>query len=130
MCPTDATTYLGEVKTDELSQEFTHTITIAEWQDGVDPIDILFGSWIKCAQKFTSGFESGSWGGCAWASLDVASLFAGKIIRPIAEALRAVDAAFATGIGVRDAFKALKAIDGIDTAAVAAIERRSNSMRT
>ncbi|MCX5091850.1 ricin-type beta-trefoil lectin domain protein [Streptomyces sp. NBC_00365] len=123
MCPTDATTYLGEVKTDELSQEFTHTITIAEWQDGVDPIDILFGSWIKCAQKFTSGFESGSWGGCAWASLDVASLFAGKIIRPIAEALRAVDAAFATGIGVRDAFKALKAIDGIDTAAVAAIER-------
>jgi hypothetical protein len=123
MCPTDATTYLGEVKTDELSQEFTHTITIAEWQDGVDPIDILFGSWIKCAQKFTSGFESGSWGGCAWASLDVASLFAGKIIRPIAEALRAVDAAFATGIGVRDAFKALKVIDGIDTAAVAAIER-------
>ncbi|MET7352318.1 polymorphic toxin-type HINT domain-containing protein [Streptomyces avermitilis] len=123
MCPTDATTYLGEVKTDELSQEVTHTITIAEWQDGVDPIDILFGSWIKCAQKFTSGFESGSWGGCAWASLDVASLFAGKIIRPIAEALRAVDAAFATGIGVRDAFKALKAIDGIDTAAVAAIER-------
>ncbi|MCX4411160.1 ricin-type beta-trefoil lectin domain protein [Streptomyces sp. NBC_01764] len=123
MCPTEATTYLGEVKTDELSQEVTHNITIAEWQDGVDPIDILFGSWIKCAQKFTSGFEGGSWGGCAWASLDVASLFAGKIIRPIAEALRAVDAAFVTGIGVRDAFNALKAIDGIDTAAVAAIER-------
>ncbi|MGW7261461.1 ricin-type beta-trefoil lectin domain protein [Streptomyces sp. NPDC054834] len=123
MCPTDATTYLGEVKTDELSQEVTHTITIAEWQDGVDPIDILFGSWIKCAQKFTSGFESGSWGGCAWASLDVASLFAGKIIRPIAEALRAVDASIATGIGIRDAFNALKAIDGIDAATVAAIER-------
>ncbi|MFE2695251.1 hypothetical protein [Streptomyces mirabilis] len=57
------------------------------------------------------------------ASLDVASLFAGKIIRPVAEALRAVDAAFVTGIGVRDAFNAFKAIDGIDTAAVAAIER-------
>ncbi|MFF5017549.1 ricin-type beta-trefoil lectin domain protein [Streptomyces sp. NPDC001165] len=123
MCPTEATTYIGEVKTGELSQEVTHNITIAEWQDGVDPIDILFGSWIKCAQKFSSGFESGSWSGCAWASLDVASLFAGKIIRPIAEALRAVDAAFVTGIGVRDAFNALKAIDGIDTAAVAAIER-------
>ncbi|MYX98176.1 virulence factor, partial [Streptomyces sp. SID486] len=123
MCPTEATTYIGEIKTDELSKEVTHTITIAEWQDGVDPIDILFGNWIKCAQKFSSGFESGSWGGCAWASLDVASLFAGKIIRPIAEALRAVDAAFVTGIGVRDAFKALKAIEGIDAAAVAAIER-------
>ncbi|MFE9881942.1 RICIN domain-containing protein [Streptomyces sp. NPDC005784] len=123
MCPTEATTYLGEITTDEQSQEVTHTITIAEWQDGVDPIDILFGSWIKCAQKFTSGFESGSWGGCAWASLDVASLFVGKLIAPIAKAVRAVDAAFVTGIGVRDAFKALKAIEGIDTAAVAAIER-------
>nr|WP_307626941.1 polymorphic toxin-type HINT domain-containing protein [Streptomyces turgidiscabies] len=123
MCPTEATTYIGEVKTDELSQEVTHNITIAEWQDGVDPIDILFGSWISCAEKFSSGFESGSWTGCAWASLDVASLFAGKVIRPIAEAVRAVDAAFVTGIGVRDAFKALKAINGVDTAAVAAIER-------
>ncbi|MFF1746596.1 Hint domain-containing protein [Streptomyces mirabilis] len=34
-----------------------------------------------------------------------------------------MDAAFVTGIGVRDAFNAFKAIDGIDTAAVAAIER-------
>jgi len=123
MCPTEATTYIGEVKTDELSQEVTHNITIAEWQDGVDPIDILFGSWISCAEKFSSGFESGSWTGCAWASLDVASLFAGKIIRPIAEALRAVDAAFVTGIGVRDAFKALKTLEGVDAAAIAAIER-------
>ncbi|MEU7410225.1 ricin-type beta-trefoil lectin domain protein [Streptomyces sp. NPDC042638] len=123
MCPTEATTYLGEVKTDELSEKVKHQITIAEWQENVDPIDILFGSWIKCAQKLTPGGAGGSWGGCAWASLDVASLFAGKIIRPIAEALRAVDAAFVTGIGVRDAFKALKAIEGIDAAAVAAIER-------
>ncbi|WP_328669626.1 hypothetical protein [Streptomyces sp. NBC_00328] len=30
MCPAEATTYLGEVTTDELSQEVTHTITIAE----------------------------------------------------------------------------------------------------
>ncbi|MGW1966367.1 ricin-type beta-trefoil lectin domain protein [Streptomyces sp. NPDC001935] len=123
MCPTEATTYLGEITTDELSQEVTHTITIAEWQDGVDPIDILFGSWIKCAQKFTSGFQSGSWSGCAWASLDVASLFANKLIRPIAEAVRAVDAAFVTGIGVRDALQALKTLKGVDAAAVAAIER-------
>ncbi|MFJ7149008.1 ricin-type beta-trefoil lectin domain protein [Streptomyces sp. NPDC100445] len=122
-CPSGATTYLGELTTDELSQQVTHNITIAEWQDGVDPIDILFGSWIKCAQKLAPGGESGSWGGCAWASLDVASLFAGKLIRPVAEALRAVDAAFVTGIGVRDALKALKAIEGIDAAAVAAIER-------
>jgi hypothetical protein len=123
MCPSSATKYLGEVRTKELSQEVTHNITMAEWQDGVDPIDILFGSWIKCAQKFSSGFEAGSWTGCAWASLDVASLFAGKIIRPIAEAVRAVDAAFITGVGIRDAFKALRSLEGVDGAAVAAIER-------
>lgn len=110
MCPTAATTYLGEVTTDELSQEITHTITIAEWQDGVDPIDILFGSWIACAEKFTSGFKSGSWGGCAWASLDVASLFAGKIIKPIADAVKAADAAARTGIGFADAWQALRAL--------------------
>ncbi|MFI2763455.1 polymorphic toxin-type HINT domain-containing protein, partial [Streptomyces echinatus] len=122
MCPAGATTYLGEIKTDELSEEVTHTITIAEWQDNVDPIDILFGSWIKCAQKFAPGGESGSWTGCAWASLDVASMFAGKIIRPIAEALRAVDAAMVTGIGVRDAFRTLKALEGVDAVAIAEIE--------
>ncbi|MGC4987267.1 polymorphic toxin-type HINT domain-containing protein, partial [Streptomyces sp. DT193] len=123
MCPAEATTYLGEITTDELSKEVTHTITMEEYQRGVDPVDILFGSWIKCAQKFTSGFEAGSWTGCAWAGLDVASLFVGKIIRPIAEAVRAIDAAIVTGIGVRDALKALKTLRGVDAAAVAAIER-------
>ncbi|MEU8468414.1 RICIN domain-containing protein [Streptomyces sp. NPDC029006] len=123
MCPTGATDYIGEITTKELSEEVTHTITMEEFQKNIDPVDILFGSWIKCAQKLTPGGESGSLGGCAWASLDVASLFAGKIIRPIAEALRAVDAAFATGIGVRDAFQALKALEGVDAAAVAEIEK-------
>nr|WP_168500495.1 RICIN domain-containing protein [Streptomyces sp. RLB1-33]QIY76363.1 virulence factor [Streptomyces sp. RLB1-33] len=120
MCPPGATHYLQTVKTDELSQEVTHNITIAEWQDGIDPIDILFGSWIKCAQKFTSGFEGGSWGGCAWASLDVASLFAGKIIRPIADAVKAVDASLRLGIGFADAYKALR-VAGLSEEAIAGI---------
>ncbi|MER7682160.1 RICIN domain-containing protein [Streptomyces sp. NPDC096934] len=110
VCPTAATTYLGEVESDELTQEVTHTITIAEWQDGVDPIDVLFGSWIACAEKFTSGFKSGSWGGCVWATLDVVSLFAGKIIKPIADAVKAADAAARTGIGFTDAWKALRSL--------------------
>lgn len=53
----------------------------------------------------------------------MASLFAGKIIRPIADAMRAVDAAFVTGIGVQDALRALKTLNGVDAAAVAAIEK-------
>ncbi|MEU1711183.1 polymorphic toxin-type HINT domain-containing protein, partial [Streptomyces sp. NPDC005706] len=125
-CPTSAAKYLGEVRTDELSYKVTHTITIAEYQKGVDPVDILFGSWIKCVQKLTPGGEGGSGAGCAWATLDVASLFAGKIIRPIAEAVRAVDAAMVTGVGIRDAFKALKSLKGVDAATVAAIEAEVN----
>ncbi|WP_433455638.1 RICIN domain-containing protein [Streptomyces sp. CA-142005] len=111
MCPSGATHYLQTVKTDVLYEEVTHNITIAEWQEGVDPIDILFGSWIKCAQKLTPGGESGSWSGCGWASLDVASLFAGKILRPIADALKAADAAARTGIAFTDAWKALRALN-------------------
>ncbi|MFD8733685.1 RICIN domain-containing protein [Streptomyces sp. NPDC059618] len=123
LCPSGATKYLGEVKSKEQFQKVTHTITMAEWQENIDPVDILFGNWIKCAQKIAPGGAHGSGAGCAWAAVDVASLFAGKIINPIAKALRAVDAAFVTGVGIRDAFKALKALDGVDAVAVAAIER-------
>nr|WP_256341436.1 ricin-type beta-trefoil lectin domain protein [Streptomyces sp. TLI_105] len=109
-CPSGATTYLGEYPTKELSQEVTHTITIAEYQAGVDPVDILFGSWIRCAQKIAPGGENGTWSGCAWAAVDVASLFAGKALRPIADAVMAVDAAARTGIAFADAYKALRAV--------------------
>ncbi|WP_306432499.1 ricin-type beta-trefoil lectin domain protein [Streptomyces sp. A1136] len=119
-CPSSETTYLGQFPTDELSQEVTHTITIGEYQAGIDPVDILFGSWIKCSEKFTSGFERGSWGGCAWAAVDVASLFAGKILRPIADAVRAADAAVMTGIGFADAYKALRTL-GVSETAIAGI---------
>ncbi|MGW1104262.1 nucleic acid/nucleotide deaminase domain-containing protein [Streptomyces sp. NPDC002540] len=115
-CPSGDTLYLGEHKTETQYTEVTHTITIAEYQQGVDPIDILFGSWIRCAQKLTPGGENGSWGGCAWAVVDVASLFAGKIIRPIADAVRAMDGAARTGIGFVDAWKALSALRLSDAA--------------
>jgi hypothetical protein len=116
MCPSGATTYLGEYPTKELSTEVTHTITIAEYQKDIDPIDILFGSWIKCVQKIAPGGASGSLSGCAWAAVDVASLFAGKILRPIADAVRAVDAAARTGIGFTDAYQALRALGLADDA--------------
>ncbi|MET8729036.1 nucleic acid/nucleotide deaminase domain-containing protein [Streptomyces sp. CACIS-1.16CA] len=109
-CFSNDTLYLGETKTDTLKTKVTHTITIAEYQQGVDPVDILFGSWIRCAQKLTPGGQNGSWGGCAWAMVDVASLFAGKILRPIADAIRAVDGAARTGIGFLDAWKALSVL--------------------
>lgn len=117
-CPSGSTVYLGEHPTEELSTEVTHTITIAEYQEDIDPVDILFGSWIKCAQKIAPGGAAGSWGGCAWAAVDVAALFAGKILRPIADAVKAMDAAARTGIGFLDAWKALGALRLSDAAMV------------
>jgi hypothetical protein len=119
-CPSSATMYVDEVKTKELSTKVTHTITIAEYQKNVDPVDILFGSWIKCAQKLTPGGAAGDGVGCAWAIVDVASLFAGKILRPIADAVKAADAAARTGIGFADAWKGLRAV-GLTEAAVEGI---------
>ncbi|MFJ6833179.1 polymorphic toxin-type HINT domain-containing protein [Streptomyces sp. NPDC091209] len=101
-----------------------------EYQRGVDPVDILFGSWIKCAEKFSSGFQAGSWTGCAWAGLDVASLFAGKILAPLAKALRAVDASLVTGVGIRDTFNALRALDELDPAALNRIEKTAKISAT
>ncbi|WP_328413605.1 RICIN domain-containing protein [Streptomyces violaceus] len=121
-CPSGATVYLGQHTTKELSTEVTHNITIAEYQKNVDPIDILFGSWIKCAQKIAPGGTGGSWGGCAWAAVDVVALFAGKILRPIADAVKAVDAAARTGIGFTEAWKGLRAL-GLSDEVAAGIAR-------
>ncbi|MFF4448767.1 ricin-type beta-trefoil lectin domain protein [Streptomyces sp. NPDC001502] len=123
-CPSGETKYMGQYPTEELSQEVTHTITIAEYQAGVDPVDILFGHWIKCGEKFSSGFERGSWGGCAWAALDVGLLFAGKILKPIADAVRAADAAVMTGIGFADAYKALRTL-GVSETAISGITSKA-----
>ncbi|WP_392893133.1 polymorphic toxin-type HINT domain-containing protein [Streptomyces sp. LN699] len=119
-CPANETKYLGEYPTDELTQEITHTISIGEYQSGINPVDILFGHWIKCAQLWPGG-EGGSWGGCAWAALDVALLFSGKILKPIAEGIMAVDAAMRTGIGIADALRALRSLR-LNPEALAAIE--------
>ncbi|MFE7516803.1 polymorphic toxin-type HINT domain-containing protein, partial [Streptomyces sp. NPDC057540] len=123
-CPTDDTWYLGQYPSDEQSQEITHTITIAEYQAGVDPVDILFGHWIKCAKKWPGG-DSGSWGGCAWAAVDVALLFSGKLLRPVAEAITAFDASIRTGIGIADAMRALRSLR-LSPEALAALEYEAN----
>ncbi|QIY74633.1 RICIN domain-containing protein [Streptomyces sp. RLB1-33] len=127
ICPSESAVYLGQQPSEKMTKEVTHTITIAEFNANIDPIDILFGSWIDCGKKIGSMLKitsggGGNWGGCGWAALDVASLFAGKIVRPIADAVRAVDASLRTGIGVADALKALRTLR-IDADALAGIER-------
>ncbi|MET7898238.1 RICIN domain-containing protein [Streptomyces mirabilis] len=126
ICPSEAAVYLGQQPSKEMTKEVTHNITIAEFNANVDPIDILFGSWIDCGKKIGSMLKisgsGGNWGGCGWAAFDVASLFAGKIVRPIADAMRAADASLRTGIGIADAMKALRTLN-LDAQAMARIER-------
>ncbi|MFJ3235821.1 RICIN domain-containing protein [Streptomyces sp. NPDC086787] len=126
LCSTADAVYLGQYPSEEMTKDVTHTITIAEFNADIDPIDILFGSWIDCGKKIGSMLKisgsGGNWGGCGWAAFDVATLFAGKAIRPIAEAVRAVDASLRTGIGIADAMKALRTLN-IDARAMAQIER-------
>ncbi|MFJ5288172.1 RICIN domain-containing protein [Streptomyces sp. NPDC088348] len=118
-CPASDTVFLGPQPLKNQAYEVTHTLSMAEFNAGIDPVKILLGDFIECAQKIAPGGESGSFTGCAWA----ASWFIpGKAIKAIGDAVRAVDASMRTGIGVRDALTALKALD-LDAASLAKIER-------
>ncbi|MEU9010542.1 RICIN domain-containing protein [Streptomyces sp. NPDC048479] len=64
----------------------------------------------------------GSASGCAWAA---SNFIPGKAFGKVFEGIRALDAAMKTGVGVRDAFKALKVLD-LDPATLAMLERSVN----
>ncbi|KOX32477.1 hypothetical protein ADL06_10480 [Streptomyces sp. NRRL F-6491] len=121
-CPSAATVFLGSEVLKNQKTEVTRTLSMAEFNEGIDPVEILFGSWIKCVQKIAPGGESGSLGGCGWAALDVVTLFAGKLLRPIADAVKALDAAAKTGIGFTDAYRTLRSL-GLSEEAIAGISK-------
>ncbi|MEU2906384.1 RICIN domain-containing protein [Streptomyces globisporus] len=64
----------------------------------------------------------GSVSGCAWAA---SNFVPGKAFAKIAEAINALDAALKTGIGIADAYKALKILD-VDPATLAKISQQVN----
>ncbi|MGW3953033.1 RNase A-like domain-containing protein [Streptomyces sp. NPDC004752] len=78
-------------------------------------------AWDVLAQDFVDCWH-GSVGGCAWAA---SNFLPGKKIAEAVDALRAFDAALRTGIGVEDAFKALKSLN-VDAATLADVERSYN----
>ncbi|MEU7024130.1 polymorphic toxin-type HINT domain-containing protein, partial [Streptomyces sp. NPDC046203] len=61
----------------------------------------------------------GSASGCAWAA---SNFIPGKVFTTAAEYIRALDAALKTGVGVREAFAALRALDKLDPATIARVE--------
>ena len=122
-CPDWETLFLGTQPVEPQTDRVTKTLSMTEFNSGIDPVDIVVGHWIECAEKVAPGGASGSLGGCGWAAFDVAAfLFGGKITQAVIEGIRALDASLRTGVGVADAFKALRALD-MDPGAVANISR-------
>ena len=117
-CPASATLYLGPQTLKGLKQEVTHTISMTEFNEGIDPVKILLGDFIECAKKIAPGGENGSWAACGWAAT---WFVGGKTLQAIADGIHALNAALHTGVGVADAFKALRALN-LDARAMAQIE--------
>ncbi|MFG2778412.1 polymorphic toxin type 27 domain-containing protein [Streptomyces prunicolor] len=119
-CPAADTLYLGPEVTEAETKSLSYTLTMTEFNSGIDPVDIVLGDFIGCAKLLTPGLSGGSWGDCAWA----ASWFvAGVIFRTAKAAVMAMDAAIKTGVGFIDAFHALRTV-GLSEAAVQGIVRK------
>ncbi|MFD9793319.1 RICIN domain-containing protein [Streptomyces sp. NPDC059070] len=106
-CPAADTLYLGRQTLPNQSDTVTHTLTMTQFNSGINPVKILLGDFITCAQKIAPGGASGSWAGCAWA----ASWFVGgKALQAIADGIHAVNASIKTGIGFEDAWNGLRTL--------------------
>ncbi|MFQ6148042.1 polymorphic toxin-type HINT domain-containing protein, partial [Streptomyces seoulensis] len=128
-CPASFTVFLGTQTVKDQETTVTRTISMAEFNEGIDPVKLLLGDFIECAQKIIPGGDSGSLGGCAWAATwFVPAKWIGKLV----EAVDTLNASLRSGIGVADALKALRILD-IDAGALAGIERSarlSEELRT
>jgi hypothetical protein len=119
-CPPEDTLLLESMPLKGLKKEITQYFTKLELIQQTLMYKIIKAVLV---QDFLDCWH-GSPSGCAWA---LSNFIPGKAFAKVAEAIRALDAAMKTGIGVADAFKALKALDGIDPATLAKIERTVNA---
>ncbi|WP_405470869.1 ricin-type beta-trefoil lectin domain protein [Streptomyces canus] len=106
-CPSSETVYLKSQLIEDQWDTVTHTISMVDFNSNIDPVDILLADFIGCGEKLTG--NGGSWGDCGWAAVDIASMFDGKILKVAADAVKALDAALKTRIGVLNAWRGLRA---------------------
>ncbi|MFD9574191.1 hypothetical protein ACFWBI_30725 [Streptomyces sp. NPDC059982] len=119
-CPVAETVYLKSEVSEATTKRLSVTLTMLEFNSGIDPVDILLGDFIGCAKLITPGLSGGTWGDCAWA----ASWFvAGAIFKSAKIAVTAADAALKTGVGFMGAYMALRNI-GLTEAVVQGIISR------
>ncbi len=117
-CPSTSTVFLGPQVLKGQKKEVTYTLTMAEFNSGIDPVKILLGDFIECGKKLAPWLDGGNGTSCLWA----ASWFVGgKTIQAIADGIHALNVAMHTGVGVADAFKALRTLN-LDARAMAEIE--------
>ncbi|WP_406216663.1 ricin-type beta-trefoil lectin domain protein [Streptomyces canus] len=118
-CPAEDTFFLTTKPFKDLKKK----VTISSWEATKDLwkgiFDSIIGDFTGCYHKMTSADDGGSYGDCAWAAT---WLPLGGPIARVTEAIRAVDAAMRTGIGVADALKALRTLD-VDARTLNEIER-------
>nr|WP_240679130.1 RICIN domain-containing protein [Streptomyces sp. SID4937] len=120
-CPSSDTLHLDSQSFKGLTKKVTRTFTQADILRGLLDTYLKVGKAIL-VQDFVDCWH-GSVSGCAWAA---SNFIPGKAFGKVIEGVRALDAAMKTGIGVREAFVALKALD-VNPATLARIENTVNS---
>ncbi|MEU8545045.1 polymorphic toxin type 27 domain-containing protein [Streptomyces sp. NPDC048717] len=112
-CSKENTVYLGPDVSRVDDKTFTKVLSMVEFNSSIDPVEILLGDFIGCAERLAPGGEKGSWGDCAWA----ASWFvAGPIFKAAKTAIFALDASFKTGVAFADAWRILRTAGLAETA--------------
>ncbi|MFC4500347.1 ricin-type beta-trefoil lectin domain protein [Streptomyces vulcanius] len=125
-CPQEDTVFLKTEVLRNQKQEWTHhfsagDITRLGWQAlfgdtlGAVLYEVVLGDAVRCYH--------GDAAGCAWFA---SNFIPGKAFEKVAEGIRALDAALKTGVGVTDAYKALKALD-LSADTLADLERTVNA---
>ncbi|MFF4157442.1 polymorphic toxin-type HINT domain-containing protein [Streptomyces sp. NPDC001678] len=118
-CPAASILWLGRDTSERTTYVTKH---FSNW-DVTKIVDkaFLIGLWDGLTHDFVE-CSRGSVSGCAWA----ASWFVppAKIVEAV-DLFRALDASLRTGVGVGDAYKALKAL-GLDAEVIATVEREAN----
>ncbi|MEH0418441.1 polymorphic toxin-type HINT domain-containing protein [Streptomyces sp. B21-083] len=119
-CPIENVTWLGSETYANQTGSMTRTFTAWDVTKMVDRVFLAL-LWDMFVQDFVD-CANGSGSGCAWAA---SNFVPGKKIGDAVDAIRGLDAALKTGVGVGDAIKALKKLE-LDPQVLKSIERQTD----